>query len=386
MPGISAVKTVLPLAKKGISWQAYWATQPEVLFFGLYSEITGGHMPNKVAGATDFLTVAGVAGAETYQCPNTAPYIAADTDNVWFRVDTGQRTVTTFELVGYDLQRTPVKYEDDAPNEIIAIIILSADVTGTKRDRLFTDMWLPLLWDNNLNANGHIKSNRVTQNLFVDVENLIESDTVTWLDSSNLSTLTKDTGATEKVSLWEDVLGSGNDLAQANPDWQPVWSTDGVLTNASTTFLKSAAIAALDQPTHIYLVMRQKTWVANAYLMDGNATNQGYLTQRNGSPLMRVYAGGVLDNPGLAVDVLGIVRILFNGASSKIQVNGNAAVTGNAGNIAMGGITFGINGSASSAYGSIQVKEAIFRTVADTAANEKAIYNYLAYKNGLPTI
>ena len=37
MPGISAVKTVLPLAKKGISWPTYWATQPEVLFFGLYS-------------------------------------------------------------------------------------------------------------------------------------------------------------------------------------------------------------------------------------------------------------------------------------------------------------------------------------------------------------
>ena len=50
------------------SWSSYWTQQSEVLFFGLYSEISGGQMPNRVPGATDFLTVAGVAGSETYQC------------------------------------------------------------------------------------------------------------------------------------------------------------------------------------------------------------------------------------------------------------------------------------------------------------------------------
>lgn len=147
-------------------WESYWANQPEVLFFGLYSEISGGQMPNKVTGSSDFLTVAGVPGSETYQCPNTAPYIAADTDYIWFKTDASQRTVTTAELIGYDLQRTPVKYEDDSPNEIVAIIILNAAVVGTKRDNLFRDMWLPILWDNNLNGYGHIKDNRLGQQLW----------------------------------------------------------------------------------------------------------------------------------------------------------------------------------------------------------------------------
>lgn len=154
------------------SWEDYWKSQTEVLFFGLYSEISGGQMPNKKTGSSDYLTVAGSAGSETYQCPNTAPYIAADTDYIWFKTDESQRTVTTAELIGYDLQRTPVKYQDASPNEIVAIIILNAAVTGTKRDNLFKDMWLPILWDNDLNGYGHIKSNRIGYYPYVPIKYL----------------------------------------------------------------------------------------------------------------------------------------------------------------------------------------------------------------------
>lgn len=144
----------------------YWEIQTEVLFFGLYSEISGGQMPNKVIGATDYLTVTGVAGSETYQCPNTAAYIAADTDRIWFTSAPTQRTVTTAELIKYDLQRTPVMYDDD-DGTLEGIIILKSAVTGTKRDRLFEYFKLPILWDNDLNAYGHIKFNRTDYNPYV---------------------------------------------------------------------------------------------------------------------------------------------------------------------------------------------------------------------------
>ena len=163
------------------SWESYWANQTEVLFFGLYSEISGGQMPNKKTGSSDYLTVAGSAGSETYQCPNTAPYIAADTDYIWFKTDETQRTVTTAELIGYDLQRTPVKYQDASPNEIVAIMILKSGetITGTKRDYLFRDMWLPILWDNNLNGYGHIKDNRIGQQLWTPEATATFIDTFT---------------------------------------------------------------------------------------------------------------------------------------------------------------------------------------------------------------
>jgi len=139
------------------SWESYWASQPEVLFFGLYSEISGGQMPNKVTGSSDYLTVAGSAGSETYQAPNTASYQSADTDYIWFKTDTAQRTTTTAELIGYDFTRTIVKYANDAPYTIEAIMILSANVdTARMRDDFDLSVW----WDNTLSAHGNLKGNR----------------------------------------------------------------------------------------------------------------------------------------------------------------------------------------------------------------------------------
>jgi hypothetical protein len=156
----------IPFKPTGVSWESYWSHQSEVLFFGLYSEISGGQMPNKVTGATDFLTVGGVAGSYTFQAPNTAAYIAADTDYIWFKTDASQRTTTEAELIGYDLQRTPVKYLDNAPNSIEAIMILSSAIEGDKLNKLFRDLHLPLLWNGVVNGSGYIKSNRLGQNLW----------------------------------------------------------------------------------------------------------------------------------------------------------------------------------------------------------------------------
>lgn len=152
--------------KKGL--RAYWTPLKilsKVLFWGKVSEISGGQMPNKVTGATDFLTVAG--SPYTFQCPNTAPYIAADTDYIWFKTDASQRITTTAELIGYDLQRTPVKYLDDAPNTIEDIVILKAgeSLTAGERDDLFKYMHLSILWDNSFNDNGRLKSNRALEQL-----------------------------------------------------------------------------------------------------------------------------------------------------------------------------------------------------------------------------
>lgn len=184
------------------SWESYWANQTEVLFFGLYADISGGQMPNKKTGSSDYLTVAGSAGSETYQCPNTAPYIAADTDYIWFKTDETQRTVTTAELIGYDLQRTPVKYQDASPNEIVAIIILNAAVTEVKRDKLFRDMWLPILWDNDLNGYGHIKDNRIGQQLWTPEAVATFYDTFTDTDDVELISHTPDIGG----FTWIDYL------------------------------------------------------------------------------------------------------------------------------------------------------------------------------------
>jgi len=84
----------------------------EVLFFAETKNIADGKLYNQKTGATDYLTVGGSVGSYTFQCPNTAAYIAADTDYIWFRTTGAQRTVTEAELIGYDFVRSIIKYED----------------------------------------------------------------------------------------------------------------------------------------------------------------------------------------------------------------------------------------------------------------------------------
>ncbi len=159
----------------GQSWESYWVSQPEVLFFGLYSEISGGQMPNKVTGATDYLTVAGVAGSETYQTPNTAPYQTADTDYVWFKTDVSQRITTTAELIGYDFTRTIVKYGNVSPNAIEAIMILKSDVdTAKMRDDFDLSIW----WSNVLSYHGNTKDNRAAEKSVWTAESVLDAATV----------------------------------------------------------------------------------------------------------------------------------------------------------------------------------------------------------------
>lgn len=139
------------------SWSSFWSHQPEVLFFGLYSEISDGKMPNKVPGATDYLTVAGSAGSETFKCSNTAAYIAADTDKIWFDIGVNQRTALTSELIGYDFTRTIVYYGNSAPYSIVAIMILSSNLDT---DKMRDDFDLSIWWSGVLSSYGNLKGNR----------------------------------------------------------------------------------------------------------------------------------------------------------------------------------------------------------------------------------
>jgi len=132
----------------------------KILFYGKNSEIADGKMPNILGD--DWLTVTGSAGSETFQCPNTAPYIAADTDNIWFTSIANQRTVTFSEAIGYDFQRTIFKYDSYDPFHIREIVILKEDAILTKRaiNILMATMDINPWWLGVWNNYGSIKENR----------------------------------------------------------------------------------------------------------------------------------------------------------------------------------------------------------------------------------
>lgn len=207
-----------------------------------------------------------------------------------------------------------------------------------------------------------------------------DGETVGWYDSTALSTITKD--ASNFVSRWNDKLGSGHDLLQASGTNQPELRADGMFFDGIDNFFKTAPFA-YEQPEYVYLVMKQITWSSLDAIFDGNTSTSGVLWQTGSSPNLSTFAGAGVNNNQLALDTWGIVRVLFNGIPSLLQINANAPVTGNSGTSDMGGITMGSRGQADTRYAHMMVKEAIFRKAADSEANSNKIYNYLKSKYSL---
>lgn len=166
----------------GDYWASYWEKQTDVfLFFGQIKNISNGQLLNEMSGSSDALTVAGSAGSYTFQCPNNATYIAADTDYIWFKTDTSQRTPTEAELIGYDFPRTPVKYDDADPYSIrwIGILKSGATLTATQLNYLHKSFYLHTLWSGVINGYGHIKGNKMAQTLWIPETIAIFYDTFT---------------------------------------------------------------------------------------------------------------------------------------------------------------------------------------------------------------
>jgi len=363
----------------GQSWASYWASQPEVLFFGLYSDISGGQMPNRKSGSSDYLTVTGAAGSETYQCPNTAPYITADTDRIWFNTDVIQRVPTTAELVGYDFTRTIVKYANASPHAIEAIMILSSDyVTDKMRDDFMLSIW----WDNTLSDHGFLKENRgAERSVWINAYAILgDGNTVGWYDSQILSTITKD--ESNIVSKWEDALLSGNDLVPvaALAERYPTWSSDGILFDGTKNHLRDAF--TYDSPQCIYIVLKQITWTLNDILFDGYTAATMPFSQYQETPKLLI-KGCVQTTP--PIDTYFIARIRLKNGSNKFTINNGSAVTSTQAAVNAGGFAIGGNGNGGQCA-NLQVKEIILRAIDETEEYEKIIYNYLAQKYGFDLI
>jgi hypothetical protein len=209
-------------------------------------------------------------------------------------------------------------------------------------------------------------------------EKVIRSDgnTVTWCDSRELSTVIKDN--TNLVFAWADKLGT--DRGFRNDGRATYSATNGITFDGVTQYLRTPTYT-LAQPTFIYMVVQQPSWVSSKYIFDGFYTNSGMLVKTGTTPQIVAGAGsnsGV--NVNLTVGVWHIVRVLFNGASSKLIVDTTSAVTFSCGAGAMSGMTLSRPGASSSAFGNNYIKEVIIRSVSDSAGNEAAIYSYLSNK------
>jgi len=204
------------------------------------------------------------------------------------------------------------------------------------------------------------------------------SETIAWYDFTELSTLTID--GSNRISRWNDKLGSGHDLL-ATTTARPTLGLTGISFDGISNYMKTSAFT-YNQPEMMYFVIKVFAGNSNRALGDGN-TSASALIYQIGYILdtPTPYAGVELKANEIMIGSYHILRVLFNGVISTIQHNLLAKKTGNTGAGNAGGITVGAWGS-NDKFGTFEVKEIIYRNVADNNAAQTAIYNYLRIKYG----
>lgn len=185
------------------------------------------------------------------------------------------------------------------------------------------------------------------------------------------------------VSQWNDQSGNGNHLKQGTDTNRPSKESDGsILFDGVDNFLKADSFT-LAQPETIYMLGKHVAWSSGNTLFDGNILNRASVRQTQSSPILRLNAGADSGNNGnLAIGVYGVIIAVVNGASSLLQINNTAKITGDYGALIMSGFTLAARGDNSN-FSNIQVKEVLIYSTAHDAATRAKVINYLASVGGL---
>jgi hypothetical protein len=202
--------------------------------------------------------------------------------------------------------------------------------------------------------------------------------------ASNLSTISKD--GSNKVATWGDELGIGPNFVEPwDASYKPTWSVDGITFTAPNVLW--VTMPGYAQPEQLYVVMKPLTWVSGKALIDGKNQNSGLIQQITNDGYLKAYGGAYINGllpkqyyvhafPGITTNKLLLTELLFNGASSKFQLNGSSPSVGNCGASNMGGICLA-NDAGGSAYSSVLYKDIIARDVVDSDDYKTALKRYL---------
>lgn len=190
--------------------------------------------------------------------------------------------------------------------------------------------------------------------------------------SSNAATVTINTSGTPYARL-----SKGNPLLQATGTNQPAVASGIVTGDGADNFMKAASFY-LPQPYTIAMVCKQPTWTNTDQFFNGATAGAVYVRQDTTTPQIEAYAGTASSNDAnMTLDTWCVLRMIFDGANSSLQVDANAAVTGNFGAAALNGFCLFANATPS-LYANLGAKEAVLIPEAVSGADMTSLYNYLA--------
>jgi hypothetical protein len=302
-------------------------------------------------------------------------------------------TITTSTDSTVNLTWTDVNSDIDGFKIYRSIDDVTYSLLATVTDTTYTDSGLPQssLYFYKVKAydGSTLSSYSNLKHGYTEAAVIRASGTMGWFDYSYTPSLVMHN---DSISEWSDKLGSAHDLLQATTTKQPIlrltspdWNYNGVVFNGTDDFLKATNFT-YNQPSYVYFVFNNLVTLSGKVAFDGSVYNRGMLCKTTGgrNNFIDIAAGTLSPNSDqLEYRTTGIIRALFNGASSKFIVNEATPITGNFGTNAQGGITIGSDGSGANRWSNIVVKEAIFRNSVDTVGtpdNDVNIYNYLKNK------
>jgi len=185
------------------------------------------------------------------------------------------------------------------------------------------------------------------------------------------------------IRQWGDASGNGRHLKQATETNRPSLQSDGsILFDGVDNYLKCDAFT-LNQPTTVYILVKQVTFTAADVLHDGNTLTLLRLLQDGSSPNLAIRINSTVGSVQIPLGEYGIAASVFNGDSSLLQVNNGAPATGDVGATSgAGGFTLGSRADATQ-FANIQVKEVLIYAAAHDTQERALVIDYLAKVGGL---
>ena len=172
------------------------------------------------------------------------------------------------------------------------------------------------------------------------------------------------------VDQWNDISGNGRHLLQATGTKQPTYSSSGgrrgfgyLEFNGGTdpNNQHMEASFALEQPTHMFLVMRKESDTTSGGVgktaIDGIAANGGRIVIASDTQLQSSAGSAVLFNG--ATTAWGCIEVEWNGASGRSRFNDDSYTATSHGTNDMNGITLAAYGTPTFGTVNMRVEELI---------------------------
>lgn len=186
------------------------------------------------------------------------------------------------------------------------------------------------------------------------------------------------------VSQWDDQSGNGNHLVQATDTNRPAHHADGSVACDGVDNFMAVNYAPHAQPRTRYFLFKRTTFVNGGGIADSYTINNALVRMLNAVDNIELYAGAAgCGSTDLARGDYGVLSVIFNGASSSLQINNGTPSTCNAGALTQGGLTIGAVGGGAASHTDSQFKEICDFSAAHDADTRGQMVNYLMGVGGL---